>query len=128
MKIKTDRFGEWGIASVLPGARYIVERMLEEIKYLEQVLHAHQENREEGLRRVAREVNREFGFDSKRGEFVKPKRGRPPGVKTGRGQWRTKSGRLMNAEERREESKRRRSRWGNPKAKRPRVNGAEASA
>lgn len=84
--MKTDRFSEWGIASVLPGAKYILERMQEELNYLQQVLAAHQENRQEG------------------GE---PKRrGRPPGSKNPfvkkAGSW---AG--MTKEERSQEMKRR---------------------
>lgn len=117
--MKPDKFSEWGIASVLPGARYIVERMLEEIKHLEHILQAHQENRELSLRRVAQELKEEFSFEPKRRgrpPGVKNGQGRPPGVKSLRGQWRTKSGRLMNKQERSDEMKRRRSMWANPKA------------
>lgn len=115
--MKTDRFSEMGIASLIPGMQYMIDEMQERLNSMKQTLVAYQEQREEGLRRVAQQVNREFGFDPKRGQFVEPKRrGRPPGVKDGRGQWRTKSGRLMTAEERRVESRRRRAKWKNPQA------------
>lgn len=80
--MKTDRFTEMGIASLLPGMRYLADQMQEQIRYMEQALAAHQETRE---------------------EVLEPKRrGRPPGSRTTKGAW---AG--MTAQQRRVEMRRR---------------------
>lgn len=87
--MKPDRFTEMGIASLLPGMQYMIDEMQERLTHLKQTLLAFREHREEGLRRVAREINQEFGFEPKR-------RGRPPGSKNGAGRYAKKAGSWAN--------------------------------
>lgn len=108
--MKTDRFSEMGIASLLPGMQFMLDEMQERLNNMKQTLLAFQEQRQEGLRQVARDVNQEFGFEPKR-------RGRPPGL---RGISGVKSyWEKMTPEERSAEGLRR-YRMRGPKAKRPR--------